>query len=1292
MAIKNNKISTIIEEQIPDFIKEDHDNFVQFLKSYYEFLESEDPPTRLSLVVDNPDPTKYTSNNPYGGKFQIGETIQQKANSDRPTEVTASAKIFALPEDGVVTVTSFGGTSKCFVKNIEIVGVKSGVKFVAVEDTESLRVGATRASLDLLDTKDIDNTLDDYVQYIKNEFAVNLPLSLHENTDTRKALKNIREFYKARGTENSFKFLFRLLYGEDISIYLPETDMLRASDANWKSAITIRAIIETTDYKTKLPVTSEDLVGRKIKGLSSEASAIVEKATDIIYAGFKFTELELSDKLGTFLANESIETDNVGDGTSINGIVLGLLNDINIIDPGSNYVVGDRISVSGGGDGAAGAIVEVATTNAISGAITSVKVVDPGYKYTEVPTLDTSGPHNADAGAVRFEAGPLETIYHNDFSQYTDANSFFAESDSRGAKSNVGPSSSTHFAYGLDRGVLNPIDATGNSIMNFVTVPGVDEGLKGYWKMNSYYPKDVTISTADATANSGNDPTTDYNVFKGPRVGDVSFLADPLHDSLLDNQLNYIDYGSDYDSADRRYGFRPVVYDESGKGHHAYTTAWYGGDSFAPIKLDFGGGSLTPEGGTQVWPNQQSGSGSTLTAGSTSMVYYEGVVPSTGDTQLWSPQDFSFKGSDYSRVTFRMRRTGAHTHGSSHFWTGQMFYEADGSNSFGGGASTVSVSGIPEPDWGPDGPNAEWKLVSWDFKKDQFGNPGTSIQSPGDATDWMDSQTIDQLRWDFYQGGTSGVGNTFEIDWLQIDDGTPLLVNEGAYIRRPSANLFSDSAFANAGVFGSGSGNALGTFGEGGLVLMPHDDISSANTQTWSFWFNPSAKPILDSLSTGKGKSIGDGSEMIVSRDHTGFWGWSVNAYSSSAVTTGEYIDTLFSFPHATFDNGNPVGTFQKLANSAGFYPGTNAGLYAGGGTVRANTWNMFTLTIDYTNSVANVYIFNTTDGLLVANGFTLDANVSSSSAAPINIAPRTWSTWDFGDDDNVEFTDKSYFSRTHYGTSDQTRPHQFYTLVRADDNLSDGSAYWPGEKSTAAGSNTALMHDQLQSSTAGTGNTARVEVVYDKPAYLHGDGSSGNDDSSLPAAQRSSNSYITGRALNIRVSSVGDGASSHNPSYIYVSSSNNHPSQHQGKASYSWETDSIIKNLPTGKRWIVSYYTKGYRPDRMRPNDPDTTGARMLPYVYVMLKKSYDGINDNYHEANYWSSGYQDHTGNQVRGSLLSGNRYANDYYSAIGASNTAFVGSGLDFSSDGQGSIIAHENSLDAYHTGGAYPGEWV
>ena len=35
-----NKISTQIDGQLPDFIAEDHPKFSQFLKSYYQFLEA----------------------------------------------------------------------------------------------------------------------------------------------------------------------------------------------------------------------------------------------------------------------------------------------------------------------------------------------------------------------------------------------------------------------------------------------------------------------------------------------------------------------------------------------------------------------------------------------------------------------------------------------------------------------------------------------------------------------------------------------------------------------------------------------------------------------------------------------------------------------------------------------------------------------------------------------------------------------------------------------------------------------------------------------------------------------------------------------------------------------------------------------------------------------------------------------------------------------------------------------------------------------------------------------------
>ncbi|CAB4124108.1 hypothetical protein UFOVP49_11 [uncultured Caudovirales phage] len=40
MAILENKISSLIDDQIPEFIKEDHPNFVAFIKAYYEWMEN----------------------------------------------------------------------------------------------------------------------------------------------------------------------------------------------------------------------------------------------------------------------------------------------------------------------------------------------------------------------------------------------------------------------------------------------------------------------------------------------------------------------------------------------------------------------------------------------------------------------------------------------------------------------------------------------------------------------------------------------------------------------------------------------------------------------------------------------------------------------------------------------------------------------------------------------------------------------------------------------------------------------------------------------------------------------------------------------------------------------------------------------------------------------------------------------------------------------------------------------------------------------------------------------------
>ena len=46
-----NKLSPLIEGQVPDFIQADHAVFVRFLKHYYQYLESGE--LRLTVSIDN---------------------------------------------------------------------------------------------------------------------------------------------------------------------------------------------------------------------------------------------------------------------------------------------------------------------------------------------------------------------------------------------------------------------------------------------------------------------------------------------------------------------------------------------------------------------------------------------------------------------------------------------------------------------------------------------------------------------------------------------------------------------------------------------------------------------------------------------------------------------------------------------------------------------------------------------------------------------------------------------------------------------------------------------------------------------------------------------------------------------------------------------------------------------------------------------------------------------------------------------------------------------------------------
>lgn len=99
----------------------------------------------------------------------------------------------------------------------------------------------------LYDYMDVDTTRADLLKYFKTKFIPSFPEVTELSKE--KIIKAARDFYAKKGTAESFKFLFRILYDQDISIYFPKEDVLRASDGKWKLPQALRlSIAETSRF------------------------------------------------------------------------------------------------------------------------------------------------------------------------------------------------------------------------------------------------------------------------------------------------------------------------------------------------------------------------------------------------------------------------------------------------------------------------------------------------------------------------------------------------------------------------------------------------------------------------------------------------------------------------------------------------------------------------------------------------------------------------------------------------------------------------------------------------------------------------------------------------------------------------------------------------------------------------------------------------------------------------------------------------------------------------------------
>lgn len=239
----------------------------------------------------------------------------------------------------------------------------------------------------------VENNLTPIIENYRKQFLVNIPTTVL--ADKAKLIKHIKQFYSSKGTEKSFKFLFRILFDEDVEIIDTGSQILKASDGVWYQPSVIR--IQTSNNLS-------DWVNTQIFGGQSFSSAVVETATTNFQSNFQYSELTLSNITKPFLSNE-IVTAQTANGSTLYGKILSVIPSIDIIDPGSKYNVGDPVIITGGNGANANAIVSEVS----SGSLVSINItdggagfqVDPNFSVTitgsETPTsakifsVDTSG-------------------------------------------------------------------------------------------------------------------------------------------------------------------------------------------------------------------------------------------------------------------------------------------------------------------------------------------------------------------------------------------------------------------------------------------------------------------------------------------------------------------------------------------------------------------------------------------------------------------------------------------------------------------------------------------------------------------------------------------------------------------------------------------------------------------------------------------------------------------------------------------------------------------------------------
>lgn len=443
------KTSNRIVSVIPNFIESDNPKFVDFIKAYYRFLEQYDE-----------QPLKSTFETQDGlVSVQLSNSTVVGVNTAFSTAISVDQRIRVGSD--IFRVRSIANNTSLVVYDVPVRSYYANTYSTEVDKTERQASGALRQ---VLTFHDVENTLTSFIPYFRDTYMRDFPQG---TVDTKVLIDKVLDFYQSKGSEESFRFLFRALYGLEIDISYPGEYVWTTSDGVYESARTIRLSRRNPEITWSINSTaapSDLLEMRQIVGLTSNARATVLRALDTFDGPKAVTALSVSDLVlnrtvgnvllnsdlaeddgnvllftdygtppeglrtvvyeynavqqlatnGDFIPGETVSTVPETDPLAITGVIVGTVVGFPVVDGGSGYSYGDLIYPSGntnGGYGAVGRVVGFANVD-----ITAINIVDGGEGYYAGISLvvDNSGTGGSGLAGYVGNVSPGNLILHYD--------------------------------------------------------------------------------------------------------------------------------------------------------------------------------------------------------------------------------------------------------------------------------------------------------------------------------------------------------------------------------------------------------------------------------------------------------------------------------------------------------------------------------------------------------------------------------------------------------------------------------------------------------------------------------------------------------------------------------------------------------------------------------------------------------------------------------------------------------------------------------------------------------------